>query len=55
MFQTLLVERYKDVVKGDETISGFGGNEQPPKHHSILLYSSLGATVVLLTFAFCNC
>ncbi len=48
-FQKKLEERYDNVEKGDETISGFGGTEQVQEKQSILLYSSLGFGVVLFS------
>lgn len=50
-FQNILEERYDEIEKGDETISGFGASE-PTKQQPIWLYSSLGGVAVLSMAAF---
>ncbi|WP_054711999.1 hypothetical protein [Bacillus sp. JCM 19041] len=47
-FQTILEDRYDDVEKGDETISGFAGGQQE-QQQSVWLLSSVGLSVIALS------
>ncbi|TSB47791.1 hypothetical protein [Alkalicoccobacillus porphyridii] len=50
-FQTILEKRYEDYenISGDETLSSGLGGSEPAQPQSILLYSSIGIGVVLLS------